>query len=287
MSTKKVPSFDEIWAILERISISHEKFMAEQEEIKAEQERARIEREKARAEQEKARIEREKARVEQEEKARVEREKIDKQLAQIIAETNREMAQNSKKIAETNREMAQWSKEMDERLAKMSKETDERLAKISKETDRHIQKIGGRFNERWGHLVEALVKGKLPELLEKQGIKVNRVSPNVLASREQKDGSIKQQEFDVVASNNFQVVATEVKTTLTIKKIQEFLETLKYFKSYFPDHKNKKLYAAVAYLDSEDKAIRYAEAQGLFVVRAVGDSAKIINKAGFKPKVFA
>ena len=43
---------------------------------------------------------------------------------------------------------------------------------------------------------------------------------------------------------------------------------------------------AVAYLRAEESANKYAERQGLFVIRATRDNANIINKKDFKPKTF-
>ncbi len=50
---------------------------------------------------------------------------------------------------------------------------------------------------------------------------------------------------------------------------------------------NKKVYIAIGYLkaDNEKLLIKYAEGQGLFVIKAVGDSAKLVNSPQtFKPK---
>ena len=79
----------------------------------------------------------------------------------------------------------------------------------------------------------------------------------------------------------------EVKTTLYPKDVKTFLETLKDFKKCFPRYKSETVYGAIAYLTSEDKAHFFAEEKGLFVIRATGDSASIINQKGFKPKAFS
>ncbi len=81
----------------------------------------------------------------------------------------------------------------------------------------------------------------------------------------------------------------EVKTTLTLKDVDFFTETLKDFKNYFPRYKTETIYGAVAYLKSENKAHFYAEEQGLFIIKVTGNRtmvASIINKKDFKPKVF-
>ena len=79
----------------------------------------------------------------------------------------------------------------------------------------------------------------------------------------------------------------EVKTTLKVQHIKYFLEDLKKFTVRLPDFKGKTVYGAVAYLRAEEEAARYAERQGLFVIKATGSSASIVNKKDFKPKAFA
>ena len=51
--------------------------------------------------------------------------------------------------------------------------------------------------------------------------------------------------------------------------------------------RERTIYGAVAYLRAEEEANKYAERQGLFVIRATGDSASIINKKDFKPTAFS
>ncbi|MYA07019.1 MAG: hypothetical protein F4060_07520 [Holophagales bacterium] len=46
-------------------------------------------------------------------------------------------------------------------------------------------------------------------------------------------------------------------------------------------------YGAVAYLDADDSVIKHAERRGLFVIRATGNSASILNQPDFKPRVFS
>ena len=54
-----------------------------------------------------------------------------------------------------------------------------------------------------------------------------------------------------------------------------------------PHYKNKTIYGAVAWLRAEEESDIYAERQGLFVIRATGSSASIVNQENFKPQVFS
>ena len=46
------------------------------------------------------------------------------------------------------------------------------------------------------------------------------------------------------------------------------------------------LYGAVAYIRAPNGVDVYAQRQGLFVIKATRDSARITNEAGFTPKPF-
>ena len=185
-------------------------------------------------------------------------------------------------IKETRKDIRETQKNIKE-LSASQKETDRQI----QETDRQIQKMGGRFNQRWGTFVESLVSGNLVKLLQNWGIDIIRTHTRSEAQWKKPDGSIQRREFDIIVANGTEVVAVEVKTTLYPKDVKTFLETLKDFKKYFPRYKSETVYGAIAYLTSEDKAHFFAEEKGLFVIRATGDSASIINQEGFKPKAFS
>ncbi len=200
---------------------------------------------------------------------------------------SQQQAPSFEEIRQIQKENSQGMKELRESQRQTDlqmKETDKKIAKL----ERTIDKIGSGFNERWGRFVESLVEGKLSKLLRERGIQVLHTSPNVTRDILNEKGEvIGQKEFDIIVVNGKEVVLVEVKTTLNHKNVQQFLDQhLKDFKKYFPDHKKRTLYGAVAYLKSEDKAKSFAEEQGLFVIKATGDSAHIINKANFKPKAF-
>ena len=184
-----------------------------------------------------------------------------------------------KEVSASHKEAKQEMKE----LRASQKETDRQM----KATDRQIQKMGGRFNQRWGTFVESLVSGNLVKILQNWGIDIMQTHTRSEAQWKKPDGSIQKREFDIIVANGTEVVAVEVKTTLYPKDVTTFLETLKDFKKYFPRYKSETIYGAIAYLNSEDKAHFFAEENGLFVIRATGDSASIINKKDFKPKAFS
>ena len=187
------------------------------------------------------------------------------------AELIRENAERQKKTEEIVQETSQQLKETDRQV---------------KETSKQLRKTDARFNTQWGKLVESLVAGKLVELLKAQQIAVRGIGPRWEASYKKENGELKHKEFDIVALNGLEFVLVEVKTTLKTGDVKYFLEAMRDAKKYFPSHAEKKAYGGVAFLTCDSKADVYAERQGLFVIKATGDSAKIINQPGFKPKAF-
>ena len=158
------------------------------------------------------------------------------------------------------------------------RETDRRM----KETDRQLRELKDLFNGQWGKLMEALVEGDLIELLSRRGLEVDHTVCNLKS----KNGAPRW-EIDIIAANGDEVVAVEVKTTLKVRQVADFIETLKVFPDEAPAvYRGKRTHGAVAYLKADEAADVYAERQGLYVIRATGSSASITNEKDFKPRRF-
>ena len=216
------------------------------------------------------------------------------QIKTMSAELSASQKETDKQIKTLSAELSASQKETDKQIKTLSAETDKQIKTLSAETDKQMKethkgftKARRLFETQWGKLVESLVEGKLLELLTARGIQVRQTSQRVEVCFTKKDGAIQKREFDILAVNGSEVVAVEVKTTLTPDKVRYFLENLRDFKNYFPDYKSKRIYGAVAYLRSEGKAHLFSEREGLFVIRATGDSSSIINQKDFKPKAFS
>ncbi len=138
----------------------------------------------------------------------------------------------------------------------------------------------------WRALVDSLVKGELVKIFQGRGIDIIEIHARSNSEWRKPDGRIESREFDIIVANRTKVVVVEVKTTLTPKDVNIFLETLRDFRNYFPRYKTDTIYGVVAYLSSENQAHLLAEEEGLFIIRATGDSASLVNKKDFKPKIF-
>ncbi len=167
-------------------------------------------------------------------------------------------------------------------LKKQIKEMAHSLKISGQETDRQLRRTEALFNTQWGKLMETLVEGDLLKLLKQKNIVVDDTTMNMKGQHKGEDW-----EIDILASNGEEIVLVEVKTTLKIQHVKDFLYKLKRFTTWKPKYKDDKIYGAVAYLKEDQSSAKYAEKQGLFVIRATGSSSSIINKKNFKPKIFS
>lgn len=166
-------------------------------------------------------------------------------------------------------------------IRRIMAETAEENRKRAKEAEIRLKKAEEMFTGQWGKLVESLVEGKLVELLQARNIDVYHTSARVRGQH----GAV-QWEYDVVAHNGEEVVVVEVKSTMKVADVRAFLAGIETFKQREWRYQRDRVYGAMAYLRAEESATVYAERQGLFVIRATGDSASIINKDTFRPRSF-
>lgn len=194
-----------------------------------------------------------------------------------------------KDVQESRKDMEKSGKDLQKSMQTLHEETRASIKELSAENNQQIKKIHRGLNKtqqlfetQWGKLMESLVEGELIKLLNEKGIDVDSSS-----SRMQGEYKGQSWEFDIIAANGKEVVVVEVKTTLKVKDTQYFLNKLKSFTTWKSEYKGKTIYGAIAYLRSDEHSTKHAEKQGLFVIRATGNSASIINKKSFKPKAFS
>ncbi len=158
----------------------------------------------------------------------------------------------------------------------------EKLREETRETDRRLKKAEDMFTSQWGRLMESLVQGDLVPLLQQRGIAVEMTTQRVAASRNGEHF-----ELDILAANGTEAVAVEVKTTLRPRDVKRFEEKMARFREWLPAYGGHRIYGAVAYLEADESVVRQAERRGLFVIRATGSSASIVNDPDFRPRAFS
>lgn len=196
-------------------------------------------------------------------------------------ETDRKFKETDRKFQETDRqfkEIAERFKETDRKFKEtdaLLKQSALRLEQEIAAVNREISNLGGK----WGHFVEGIVKPSIEQLFQERGIKVERSYARVKASR---NGD--QMEIDILAVNGKEVVLIEVKSSLSVSDIDDFLEEFPRFRKFFPEYADRKIYGAVAGIVIEEGADRYAYKKGLFVIAQKGEMVEILNDKKFVPR---
>lgn len=175
-------------------------------------------------------------------------------------------------------ELVAAQKETDRRF----KETERLLKEQSKETDRRIREVNkqiGDLGGKWGRFVENMVAPACETLFLKRGIPVHQVSQRV---KKRLDG--KTLEIDVLVTNENHVLVVEVKSSLGVNDVKDLINDLTQFREFFSEYAQKQLYGAVAGIEIEEGADKYAYRQGLFVLAQAGEAVSILNNSDFEPK---
>ncbi|NLO19373.1 MAG: hypothetical protein GX121_05780 [Ignavibacteria bacterium] len=191
-------------------------------------------------------------------------------------ETDRKWRETDRKWQETNKRFLELEKlhhKGDDDYEKAKKE----LERIERIQQRKFKQLESLFTGQWGKLIESLVEGKLVQILKEKGIDLKETCTRITSPE-------KDMELDIIAANGKDTVVVEVKTTLKPALVDEFLEKLGSFRNLFPRFSEENIFGAVAFLRDEASAAKYAQKKGLFIIKATGDSASVVNSENFKPK---
>ncbi|KJV08137.1 hypothetical protein [Methylocucumis oryzae] len=206
-----------------------------------------------------------------------ETDRLIKELRESQKETGFLIQELRESQKETDRQFKETDRKFQE-LRESQKETDRQF----KETDRKINELNDLFTSQWGRLMESLVEGDLVKILNQRGIAISDTSTR-LKGRCADGGNF---EFDILAHNGHEVVVIEVKTTLRPDDVKKFLHKLGQMKHWLPRYANSTLYGGVAWLTAVAGAEDMAVNQGLFSIRATGNSAAIVNAQDFHPRAW-
>lgn len=206
----------------------------------------------------------------------------------LLVEENRKLVEENRIGFEKLREAQQKTEEENRKFSVELREFKEenrigfeKLRVENEKLNKALKKTDSHFNTQWGRLVEALVNNQVIPLLRDRGILVTQTSQNAKGC---KDG--RNYEFDIIAENGDTIVVIEVKTTIRVEDVKEFLDELPHFKTWMSVYPDMKVHGAVAYLREEGGAAVLAAKKGLFTILATGSSAAITNPPEFQPKEF-
>ena len=218
-------------------------------------------------------------------------QEFDRKLQESSKEFDRRLQAFDLRLQESDQKFQNSIQEFDRRL-----ENTERLLKTNaqetfmqinlmsvkvSELSQKTKELENLFTSQWGRLMESLVEGSLVRIFNDRGLPVKRTSTRVKG-----DYHGESYEFDILAHNGDAVVIVEVKTRLRPNDVKKFIKKLNKAKLWLSEYTNNQIYGAMAFLQSDAGAESMVINKNLFAIRAVGDSAHIINAEKFTPRVW-
>jgi hypothetical protein len=192
-------------------------------------------------------------------------------LFRLFQETDRQFKETDRKFQETDRKIQDTDRQLKE------------IGEYLRETDRQLREAKELFVGRWGRLMDALVKPSVLRLFQERGVPVN----HTLERAESRIGG-EEMEVDLLLVDGDALVEVEVKTTLRVEDVRDLQRDLQRLTRFFPEYRGMRLFGAVAYLNAEEEADRYADRQGFFVLRMGKEGlVEMANDAGFQPRDYA
>ena len=262
---------------------------AEQRAQEAEQRFQRIEQQREKnaqeAEQRFQRIEQQREKNAQEAEQRAQEAEQRFQRIEQQREKNAQEAeqryQKIEQILEKNAQELQETRQLIEGNAEQIKANAEQM----RETDRKIKELTNLFTGQWGKLIEALIKPGSLKLFQDRGINVKKCKTRMA---ERLNGG-RHMEIDILLKNKVEKIAVviEVKTTLQISDVNDFLKKFDTFLDFFPKYKGYTIHGAVAGVQIDEGVDKYAYRNGLFVLGLGREGlVRMLNDDKFDPRVF-
>ena len=285
MRSKEITKgFDEIRQLLRENALEAKQRAqeAEQRAQEAEQRFQRIEQQREKnaqeAEQRFQRIEQQREKNAQEAEQRFQR--IEQQREKNAQEAEQRY-QRIEQILENNAQELQGTRKLIEGNAEQIKANAEQM----RETDRKIKELTNLFTGQWGKLIEALIKPGSLKLFQDRGINVQKRKTRMA---ERLNGG-RHMEIDILLKNKVEKIAVviEVKTTLQISDVNDFIKKFDTFLDFFPKYKGYTLHGAVAGVQIDEGVDKYAYRNGLFVLGLGREGlVRMLNDDKFDPRVF-
>jgi hypothetical protein len=171
-----------------------------------------------------------------------------------------------------------------ERLDRVGKSQEE-LVESQKEFDREMKESKAEFNERLGNYInlfgdftEYTMAPKLREKFEDFGLFFPRTNRNVSVKDENKKIIL---ETDAMLENGDKAMMVEIKTQLTVERINKHIERLEKMRKHSDLHGDKRAFlGAVAGVVVADEVRDYALNQGLYLIEPAGEDLTITPPNG-------
>jgi hypothetical protein len=190
-----------------------------------------------------------------------------------------------KEVSQQQKENAQQLKETDLLLKEVSQQQKEN-AQQQKKTDKQLKELGqqiGGLGAKFGSFTEGLALPSMETILRQRfGMEV--VSPSVRVSKEGQH-----LEIDVLAYTNGQLntaYIVEVKSHAKEESITQLKSILQRFRSFFSEHKDKKLYGILAAVDLSPGLREKILQEGFYVARIHDQVFELDIPDNFQPQIY-
>ncbi|GCA75497.1 hypothetical protein MiTe_02331 [Microcystis aeruginosa NIES-2520] len=174
-------------------------------------------------------------------------------------------------------------------LTAAQKETDKQLKEVSqqqKKTDKQLKELGqqiGGLGAKFGSFTEGLALPSMETILRQRfGMEV--ISPSVRVSKEGQH-----LEIDVLAYTNGELntaYIVEVKSHAREESISQLKSILQRFRSFFPEHKDRKLYGILAAVHLSSELREKILQEGLYVARIHDQVFELDIPDNFQPRLY-
>ncbi|TRU35633.1 MAG: DUF3782 domain-containing protein, partial [Microcystis aeruginosa Ma_MB_F_20061100_S20] len=195
-----------------------------------------------------------------------------------MATTSEDVWRLLAELATAQAELTAAQKETD----RQQKETERR----QQETDRQLRELGkqiGGLGAKFGSFTEGLALPSMEKILRQRfGMEV--ISPSVRVS---KDGQ--HLEIDVLAYTNGELntaYIVEVKSHAREESITQLKSILQRFRSFFPEHKDKKLYGILAAVHVSPELREKILQEGFYVARIHDQVFELDIPDNFQPRPY-
>lgn len=165
------------------------------------------------------------------------------------------------------------------------REAEERAKRIEEQQRRTDRQLG-KFVNSFGEFVESIAAPSIPKVMKRCGITVLSMHRNSLARR---NGAA--MEVDVLClgrqrSGAEVVLITEIKSKAAPEDVETLAEEIEAFPRFFPEYGKRPRIGLLAGVTVLEEVVLRGERLGFYVLGPAGETLRLLNKKGFKPKLW-
>ncbi len=207
-------------------------------------------------------------------------DKFNADLRRSRAEFEADLKKSREEFVERQRKFEEERKRSHEEFEERMRGHDKRFETLQASIDRAneaITRTSVEFLGVTGHIVEGLASSAVYKVFKEAGLDVVNYGKNI---RPRKPDAHDQMEIDVMLVNDRFSIPVEVKANFTRQKMRHFIAKMQDFRRLFPEFADREVVAAVAALNYERGADRFAQEEGLLVIHV--NSNNLFSLAPFK-----